>query len=153
MLRRNPTRETAEVSERNVELARRALEAFHARDIEAFITCLDPSVEYHSVMTVPGGAVYHGHDGVRRYFGDFRDAWGDEFRVEPEAFFDLGEHTLMFYLLRGRGQQSGAEVAMPGAQVCRWRQGLMVYGKAYVRREDALRDLGVSEDALEPILP
>jgi hypothetical protein len=29
----------------------------------------------------------------------------------------------------------------------------MVYGKAYVRREDALRDLGLSEDALEPIAP
>ena len=42
---------------------------------------------------------------------------------------------------------------MPGAQVCAWREGLMVYGKAYVDREDALRDLGLSEDALEPIAP
>jgi ketosteroid isomerase-like protein len=141
------------VSEVNIELQRRAVAAFHARDVEAFIACLDPSVEYHSVMTVPGGAVYHGHAGVRKYFRDFKDVWGDEFRVEPEAFFDLGEHTLMFYSVHGLGQQSGADVAMPGAQVCRWRNGLMVYGKAYVHREDALRDLGVSEDALEPIAP
>jgi hypothetical protein len=28
---------------------------------------------------------------------------------------------------------------MPGAQGCRWREGLMVYGKAYIHREDALR--------------
>jgi hypothetical protein len=104
-------------------------------------------------MTVPGGAVYHRHDGVRTYFGDFKDAWGDEFRVEAEAFFDLGEHTLLFYAIHGRGQQSGAEVAMPGAQVCSWREDLMVYGKAYIHREDALTDLGVSEDALEPIVP
>ena len=74
---------------------------------------------------------------------------GDEFRVKPEAFFDLGEQTLLFYLVHGRGQQSGAEVAMPGAQVCRWRDGLMVYAKVYVHREDALRDLGMSEDELE----
>ena len=147
------TRETVEVSVGNVELHRRAVEAFHARDVEAFIAHLDPSVEYHSVMTVPGGAVYHGHDGVRRYFEDFKDAWGDEFRVEPEAFFDLDEHTLMFYLTHGFGQQSGAEVAMAGAQVCRWREGLMVYGKAYVHREDALRDLGVLEDELDSIHP
>ena len=59
----------------------------------------------------------------------------------------------MFYLIHGFGQQSGAEVAMAGAQVCRWREGLMVYGKAYVHREDALRDLGVPEDELEPIDP
>jgi hypothetical protein len=30
---------------------------------------------------------------------------------------------------------------------------LCVYFKVYARREDALRDLGVSEDALEPITP
>jgi hypothetical protein len=101
----------------------------------------------------PGGAVYQGHDGIRKYFADFKDAWGDEFRVEPEAFFDLGEHTLMYYSIHGLGQQSGADVEMLGAQVCRWRDGLMVYGKAYVHREDALRDLGVSEHGLTPIVP
>jgi hypothetical protein len=34
-----------------------------------------------------------------------------------------------------------------------WREGLMVYFKGYAHREDALRDLGVSEEALEPIAP
>jgi ketosteroid isomerase-like protein len=142
------------MSQENVELQRRILEAFNRHDVETFITCLDPSVEYHSVMTVPGGAAYHGHDGVRRYFADFRDAWGDEFRVEPEAFFDLGHDiTLMFYAVHGRGRQSRAAVEMPGAQVCRWRNGLLVYAKAYPRKEDALSDLGVSEEALRPITP
>ena len=84
------------MSEQNVELHRRAVEAFHARNVDAFIACLDPTVEYHSAITVPGGAVYQGHDGIRKYFADFKDAWGDEFRVEPEAYFDLGEETLMF---------------------------------------------------------
>jgi ketosteroid isomerase-like protein len=142
------------MSEENIELARRLLEAFNRHDIEVFISCLDPSVEYHSAITVPGGAVYHGHDGVRTYLRDFRDAWGDDFHVDAETFYDLGgEQTLMFYSVHGRGQQSGAEVAMPGAQVGRWRDGLVVYAKAYVHREDALRDLGVSEDALVPIAP
>jgi hypothetical protein len=141
------------MSQENVELHRRAAEAFNARDVEAFITHLHPSVEYHSAMTVPGGAAYHGHDGVRRYFRDFGDAWGKEFLVEPEAFFDLGQETLLFYVVHGRGQQSGAEVAMEGGQVCSWRDGLMVYGKAYVHREDALRDLGISAESLQEIAP
>jgi hypothetical protein len=141
------------VSQERVELHRQAAEAFNRHDTELFIACFDPSIEYHSVMTVPGGAVYHGHDGLRRYFRDFKEAWGDEFRVEPEAFFDLGEQTLMFYLVHGRGQHSGAAVAMPGAQVCRWRGDLAVDAKVYVHREDALRDLGVSRHALEPIAP
>jgi hypothetical protein len=31
--------------------------------------------------------------------------------------------------------------------------GAVAYYKAYIHREDALRELGVSEDTLEPILP
>jgi hypothetical protein len=92
-------------------------------------------------MTVPGGAVYHGHDGVRRWLEDLQDAWGDELRLEPEAYFDLGECTLAFAVLHGRGRQSGVEAAMPIAQLMRWRDGLGVYFKAYVQREDALEPI------------
>jgi ketosteroid isomerase-like protein len=90
---------------------------------------------------------------MRRYFGDLAEAWGDEIRLEPEAYFDLGEHTLAFSTSRGRGRHSGAEVAMPVASAARWRDGRMVYLKGYAHREDALRDLGVSEDELEPVEP
>src|SRR5215218_2712116 len=71
--------------------------------------------------------------------------------VEIDAYFDLGEHVLAFDALHGRGRQSGAEVTLPSAAVTRWRSGQCVYFKAYADREEALRDLGVSEDALESI--
>jgi hypothetical protein len=141
------------VSRVTVELLRRVIEAYNARDVEAFIAYFDPSIELHSAFAAVGGAVYLGHDGLRTFFRDFEDAWGGVVRVEPEAYFDLGEQTLAFYLLHGRGRQSGAEVAMPNALVARWRNGLIVYLKAYAHREDALGDLDVSEDALQPIDP
>jgi ketosteroid isomerase-like protein len=141
------------VSKQNVELHRRGAEAVNSRDIEALIASADPSIELHSSMTTPGGAVYHGHDGVRRYIRDLQEAFGDELRVEPEAYFDLGEQTLMSYVAYGRGQQSGVEVAGRAAQLAKWRDGLCVYLKVYLHIEDALTDLGVSADALEPIGP
>jgi hypothetical protein len=141
------------VSNQNVELHRRAIEAFNVHEAEALIAICDPNIEFHSAMTVPGGAGYHGHDGVRRWLDDLEDVWGSELRIEPEAFFDLGEHTLAWQVLRGRGQQSGADVTLPSAAVSRWRNGLSVSFTIYAHREDALRDLGVSEDALEPIAP
>jgi ketosteroid isomerase-like protein len=141
------------MSKRNVELTRRYIEAFNARDVEAFIAYFDPSIEFHSVFAAVGGAVYHGHDGLRSWHRDFEEAWGDEIRVEVKAHFDLGEQTLTFYVLHGRGQRSGMEVAMPSATVARWRDGLCVHFKGYAHREDALNDLGVSEDELEPIEP
>ena len=140
------------MSERNVELQRRLLAAYSARDIEAFIAYCDPKIEFHAAWSVPGGTVYHGHDGLRRWHQDLEDAWV-EIRGEPEAFYDLGEQTLVFSTLHARGRQSGAEVTMFNAVVARWRDGLCVDLRAYVQREDALSDLGVSEDALEPIAP
>jgi ketosteroid isomerase-like protein len=141
------------VSEQNVELHRRLIEAYNARDTETFIALCDPRIEVHSVFAAPGGADYNGHDGVRTWLQDLEETWGEEFRVQPEAFFDLGENTLMFGVLHGRGQQTGVDVPMSNAQVARLRDGLIVYLKVYIHREDALRDLDASEDALEPIAP
>ena len=125
---------------------------YNSRDAESFVALCDPQIEVHSVFSGVAGAVYRGHDGIRRMFGDLEDAW-DELRIEPVAYFDLGERTLMFYVLHGRGKQSGADVVLPAAGVSRWRQGLFAYWKTYPRREDALKDLDVSEDELKPIAP
>jgi ketosteroid isomerase-like protein len=141
------------VSDQNIELLRGFTEAYNARDAEAFISYCDPSVELHSAFAAVGGAVYHGHAGVHRFFRDMEEAWGKDIRSEPEAYFDLGDQTLAFSVFHGRGRQSGAEVAMPIAHVARWRDGLIVWTKSYGSREDALSDLGISEDALEPIAP
>jgi ketosteroid isomerase-like protein len=140
------------VSEQNIERFRRLGEAYNSRDIEAFITCCDPEVEFQAAWTVPGGTVYRGYDGLRKWHQDLEDAWG-EIRGEADALFDLGEQTLLFSTLHARGRQSGAEVTMPTAVLAKWRDGLCVYLRAYARKEDALEDLGVSEEALEPIAP
>jgi hypothetical protein len=135
----------------NVMLLRCVLDAYNARDIDKLVSYCDPNVEFHSVYAAIGGAVYHGRDGMRSWHRDVQDVWGDETRLEQEAYFDFGERTLAVYVLHGRGQQSGVQVALPSALIARWRGGLMVHVKAYAHREDALSDLGVSVDDLEPI--
>jgi SnoaL-like domain len=62
---------------------RRWFEAFNARDIEAVIALCDPRGVFISTLAVRGAAVYHGHGGMRRYFGDLAETWGDEIRLEP----------------------------------------------------------------------
>ncbi len=141
------------MSEREVELTRLVTEAYNVRDIEALIAHCDSSIEFHAAWAAGAPTVYHGHDGLRRWHRDLEDAWGEEIRLEPEALFDLGESLLAFYVVHARGRHSGAAVAMPGANVMRWRDGLIVYIKAYLDREEALRDLGVTQDELEPIDP
>ena len=137
----------------NVEFHRRFIEAFNARDVEAMISCCDPNIEYHSRFAAVDGAAYHGHDGMQRWHRDLQEVWGEEIRAEPGAYAGRGERTAVFYVFHGRGRHSSAEVAMPGAQVVSWREGRMIHVRGYMRREDALSALGVSEDALEPIAP
>jgi ketosteroid isomerase-like protein len=52
------------MSEENVELVRRALEAFPRGDMEEMLSFMDPEGEFHSAIV--GGAegnVYRGHEG------------------------------------------------------------------------------------------
>jgi ketosteroid isomerase-like protein len=129
------------------------MEAFDARDIEAIVALCDPNIEYHTTFAAADGAVYHGHDGMRRWHRDLQETWGDEIRNEVEAYFDFGERTLVFTVLQGRGRRSGAQVEMSGALTFRWYEGRAVYGKGYADRDQALADLEVTADELEPIAP
>lgn len=140
------------MSERNVELHRRAAAAFTAGDAEAFIACFDRDVEFHTEFAEMGG-LYHGHDGLRRFLRDFEDAWGGEMRIEPETYFDLGETTLLFLVARARGSHSGAEVVMSTAHAIRWRDGLAISFRGYAGRDGVLADLDVSRDVLDAIDP
>jgi len=105
------------------------------------------------VFAAVGGGVYYGHDGMRRWHRDLQEAWGEQIRLQPEAYFDLGEYMLMFFVYHGRGEHSGAEVATPATSVAQWRDGLLTHSTVYLDRAHALRDLGVTEDELEPIAP
>lgn len=136
-----------------MELHRGIFRALNGRDEEALVALCDPGIEVHSVFAAVGGAVYHGHPGARSWMRDLEEAWGEQYRVEPEAFFDLGEHTLMFGVQHGRGVRSGVDVEMEATGVARWRGGRCISHRAYVHREDALRELDVTEGALEPIAP
>lgn len=138
------------MSAQDVERHRRIYRAINGRDVDALIALCDPNIEVRSTFAAVSGASYRGHDGVRRWQRDLEEAWGS-FHVEPEVYFDLGEKTLCLGELRGRGGQSGADVAMPAIGLASWREGLCLSHLGYLRKEDALAALGVSEEELEPI--
>jgi SnoaL-like domain len=138
------------MSQENVKLHRRVVEAFNERDVESIVSLCDPQIELHSAVTA---SVYEGQEGVRTWHRDLAEAFGEKVWIEPEAYFDLGEHTITFHVLHGRGRHSGADVAERFAHVHRWRNGLTVWFKAYAQQEDALTDLGVSAEAVERIDP
>jgi ketosteroid isomerase-like protein len=141
------------MAEQNVDVLRRAVAAYNARDIDAFIEHFHPGIELHSAFSAVGGADYRGHEGLRQFFQDFEEMWEDDFRVEPEAYFDLGDRVVSSYVVHGRRPSTGVEVELPSALVAGFRDGLIVFLKAYAHREDAFEELGVAQHELEPIAP
>jgi len=127
--------------------------AFNAGDVEGVIAVCDPEVEFQSTFAAVGGAIYRGHDGIRQWHRDLEETWGKEIRSDLETLYEVGERMLVFTVLHGRGEQSGAEVDLPAAMVIRLQNGVLHDFRGYSHRDDALEDLGVALDELEPISP
>ena len=140
------------MSQENVEIVRVFTRAFNEQDVERIVSLCDPDVEFHSTFAAVGGADYRGHDGVREWQRDFQDTWGG-IHSDVEAIYDLGDDVLTFTLIKGQAKHSGVDVELTAAIVTRVENGRIVSFEGYAHREDALRDLGVSEDVLEPIAP
>jgi hypothetical protein len=73
------------MSRQDVQLVRAFTEAFNARDIEAITAICDPDIEFHSTFAAVGGAVYHGHEGMRSWHRDLEETLTQEIRSEPEV--------------------------------------------------------------------
>jgi ketosteroid isomerase-like protein len=79
------------MSQENVEVFKRGVEAYDLRDIDALLEDLDPDVEWQPVLQVllwGEATVYQGHQGVRDWFRDL-DAAFAEFHVEVAEFETL----------------------------------------------------------------
>ena len=63
--------------EQNIALAERAFEAFTKRDMEPFVACFHPSVEFMLPRNRLEGGSYRGLDGIRRAWADLYETWED----------------------------------------------------------------------------
>ncbi len=68
------------MSQENVELHRRSIDAVNRRDQEAFLALMDRDVEAVSrILAVEGGL--HGHDGIRQWWDNWFEAFPD-YKIE-----------------------------------------------------------------------
>src|ERR1700751_3129718 len=111
------------MSQANVEMARRANDAFNRRDVDAFMEWATSDIEFTAAMigTVARGS-FRGREGIEALFADIRDTW-DEHRMVIEEIRDLGERVLGLGRLEGRGKASGVSVDVPYAIISDFRDG------------------------------
>lgn len=100
--------------------------------------------EYCGAMSQENVERLHGREGVAQAVGELTEAFED-FRVEPERFFDLGSQVLAFVRLRGRARRSGVPIDAPFAHVATFRGTEITRWRAFARREEALQSVGLRE--------
>ena len=106
------------MSQENVEMVRRAFEAFNrtfAEGTDDLYAVLDPDVEFIPIMAILEGITYKGHEGVRQWIEDVKRDWAD-FEPRPEHFLDLGDdRVLVLGSWRARGRGGDALLDIPAS--------------------------------------
>ena len=131
------------MSQENVDLTRRAFQAFNDRDLDALIALLDDRVEVYPLLAEMEGG-YHGHDGVRRWWPALLGTFPD-FSAEILELRDAGELTIATLRVRGQGAGSDTPVDTTAWHVSRLRGGKGIGWRVYTSEREALEPAGLTE--------
>jgi ketosteroid isomerase-like protein len=129
----------AEVSEANVETVRSIFERWRAGDeaLDAF----DPAIEWDATH-FPDGEVFHGREGVRRFFRMWLGTW-EGYELEMEAVFDAGDKVVVLTRERGHGKGSSVPMEVAGGMLVTLRAGKVVRWQAFLDPGEALERAGL----------
>lgn len=133
--------EQSSSSEKVIADLREAYAAFNRGDIDAALKPFDVQIEWSEPPEFPGGGMYHGLDGVKRYLTQSR-AGRAEGNSEPERFIVAGNRIIVFVHARVRPQGSEKWKDVRLADVYTIRNGKAIQMRAFVDRQEALRWAG-----------
>jgi ketosteroid isomerase-like protein len=136
------------MSQANVEITKRGIDAFNHRDVNALADVVTPDFEWFPALpsTVEGERFsgYRGREGIEAYFDDVRSTW-EELRVLGNEFRDLGDSVVLLGRADGRGRGSRVEVDMPLGVIYDFRDGRISRVRTYLDHGEALRAAGLAE--------
>jgi ketosteroid isomerase-like protein len=133
------------MSQENVEIVRRSVEAVNEGDIDRVLSFAGPDAELHSAII--GGAegrVYRGHEGFRQWYADLMESFR-ELVTELTEFQASGDRVIAFGRIRAHGRESGVDLDAETGWVFTVRRGVIVRAEGFLSRADALEAAGLSE--------
>jgi len=130
----------------NVEVVRAVYDAVARRDTNAVLALYDPAVEWDtSHIPLVAQGIYHGHAGLRRWFGEWYEAWKD-LEEDCEEMIEAGDKVVVVTTARARGRVSGADVEwLHRAGVWTLREGKVVRVVWFPTRREAFEAVGLPE--------
>jgi ketosteroid isomerase-like protein len=133
------------MSRENVEVVRRAFEAFRANDFEAWFATLSPNIKVFPNPREPGAKPhYEGREGALEYIRDWYAGW-DEYVVEPTQFIEAGDYVVVAARETGTAKQSGIRVEEEFSHVFGLQNGQIVEWRQFGPLKEALEAVGLRE--------
>jgi ketosteroid isomerase-like protein len=130
------------MSQENVEIVRRLIEACNRRDWDAMLETGDPEIEIVTLMT----GTHRGHAGWRRVVEQMAEEVSG-FQFVPEDLIDVGQDRVVAVTRWiGTGRTSGIAVPdTPIGFVYTLRGGLVVRQESFRNTDEALQAVGLAE--------
>src|ERR671918_1571983 len=126
------------MSEENVELARRYVEAFQAGGLDATEPLRHPEIEAFDPPTFPDAGRYVGEAELRKVVETYLElGWDGRFR-EPE-FIDAGDEVLVIFEFRGvSGHGGGFPIESTVSHVYGFEDGKLRRVRQFMSREEGM---------------
>jgi ketosteroid isomerase-like protein len=136
------------MSEENVEIVQRAVEAWNADDLDAFLAELDADLEWHPAIE-PGlegkATIYRGHSGAQEIWRENRGGAWQRLTNRPQEFRDLGESVLALGHIGLTARATGIEFNQEVGEVFDLRAGKIVRIRDFLTHAEALEAAGLEE--------
>jgi ketosteroid isomerase-like protein len=132
------------MSQENVEIVERFMDAFNRRDRKAVGALFHPQIEWHT-MGGPlfGVDAFNGREEALSFmFEGIADAIED-FRVFAEVHELPGGEVISVGRYEGRGAGSGGTVVTNAAAIWRLKEGMIVFFQDFATRAEALEAVGL----------
>jgi ketosteroid isomerase-like protein len=128
------------MAQQDMEVVRAAFEAFRRRDVDAFLSCFDPEVEYRSLVLEVEG-LYRGHEGMRSWWDSVLTVFPD-WNPQVEDSRDLGQRVVSRVRAEGHGTGSGIPLERDIWHLAEIRDGRIKTSAFFRTEHEALEAAG-----------
>src|SRR5262245_1004927 len=136
------------MSQENVEVARKVIDAVNRSDFDAMLASLSPDVVWEALKGVAGiGDLYRGRAGVQEWIElMLENAEEDSFHVEIEQMVDLSDDRVFIAVdITARRKGSGVPFEYRTWQIVGFADALITRRQVFWTRAEALQTAGLSE--------
>ena len=132
------------MSESNVEIVRRSVDAFNEGGLTAAAEFAHPEIEFEEPPTQPAPRTARGQAATEETWGSFEAAW-EEHRTEAKEIRELSEDEVLLSSVEHFRGRDGMEVSAPCWTIYTFRDGKIVRFRPFWDRAQALEAAGLSD--------